>query len=96
MHRILYAPAILLILASASSRGEEPMTFRFKEGKNVASVTFELNNNKIFFPLRFNGGEPRWFVLDSGCSRCRHPTADKAHFVSSCLWVPRNSQTLAH
>src|SRR5205085_12471666 len=50
-----------------SARGEEPMRYRFKEGKHSANISFELNSNKIFLPVRINGGEPRWFVLDSGC-----------------------------
>jgi hypothetical protein len=69
MPRTSHAAAVLLPLALSflSVRGEEPVAYRLKGGKSVASVSFELNSNKIFLPVRVNGGEQRWFVLGSGC-----------------------------
>ena len=58
---------VVLAISPVSARGQEPMAYRFKDGKGIASVAFELNSNKIFLPVRINGGERRWFVLDSGC-----------------------------
>ncbi len=58
---------LALVFSFAPARGEEPMAYRFKEGSSSARIAFELNSNKIFLPVRINGGEERWFVLDSGC-----------------------------
>src|SRR5215470_2051593 len=69
MHRMNHTTTVLLVLALCGgyARGDEPMAYRFKDGQSVASVSFELNSNKIFLPVRINGGEQRWFILDSGC-----------------------------
>ena len=58
---------VVLAFFMVSARGQEPMAYRFKESKSGAKVSFELNSNKIFLPARINGGQQRWFVIDSGC-----------------------------
>jgi hypothetical protein len=57
----------LLTVLPVPAWSDEPLAYRFKEGKAITSVCFELNSNKIFLPVRINGGQQRWFVVDSGC-----------------------------
>jgi hypothetical protein len=48
------------------ARADAP-AFSFEKGKSALAIPFELNSNKIYLPVRVNGGAPRWFILDSGC-----------------------------
>jgi hypothetical protein len=41
--------------------------YRMENGKQATGIPFELNSNKIFIPVRIDGREPSWFILDSGC-----------------------------
>jgi hypothetical protein len=58
---------LLTVAAPACALAEESTTHCFKEGRSARGISFELNSNKIFLPVRVNDGPDRWFVLDSGC-----------------------------
>jgi Aspartyl protease len=60
------ALAALLFLPPLA-HAEDPPAFRFEKGDSALGIPFELNSNKVYLPVRIDGGEPRWFVLDSGC-----------------------------
>jgi hypothetical protein len=57
----------LIAVAPVFARGDDLPTHRFKTGKSALAIPFELNSNKVFLPVRIDGGPERWFVLDSGC-----------------------------
>ena len=41
---------------------------RFDSGSSARDIPFETNANKIYLPVRVNGGGPFWFILDSGAA----------------------------
>lgn len=41
-------------------------TYRFTDGSDRTKVSFELNANKPYIPVRINDTGPFWFILDSG------------------------------
>jgi hypothetical protein len=51
---------------AACSNGDDTL-YTFKDGKSSIVVPFELNSNKIFVPVKIDGGSERWFIIDSGC-----------------------------
>ena len=41
---------------------------RFDSGSSAYDIPFETNANKIYLPVRINGGGPFWLILDSGAA----------------------------
>jgi hypothetical protein len=56
----------VLYFPSSAVLGEDT-PFSFQKRKSALAIPFELNSNKIYLHVRVDGGERRWFILDSGC-----------------------------
>jgi hypothetical protein len=53
--------------AQQRAAADGAMPYRFGRGVSAEGIKFELNSNKVYLPVRVNGGDERWFILDSGC-----------------------------
>ena len=58
---------MLAWLLTSRRSAEDAAAYRFHQGQVATGIPFELNSNKIYLQVRVNGGEQRWFILDSGC-----------------------------
>jgi hypothetical protein len=59
---------ILLMPAAAAAQQRHPQAFQFAQGRSSAEIHFELNSNKVYLPVRVNGGATLWFAADTGAS----------------------------
>jgi hypothetical protein len=62
-----WACCFVVLLSLCPAARADAMPFSFEKGDRALAIPFELNSNKIYLPVRIDGGERGWFILDSGC-----------------------------